>query len=141
MACNDTQEHPLKASVDRPSKIRKINLSLSQLESGGQDLCRIPGKTRGGSSLKYTRCLSRNVPSRPTEQDSVFIDEKAEAQRGTTTRQVSHKTDCRDSISGLLAQCSLGPGPITCPPSAMSKPYGLSEPWPCLLSPCDSLYV
>lgn len=35
------QERPLKASMDRPSKIRKISLFLSQLESGGQGLHRI----------------------------------------------------------------------------------------------------
>lgn len=34
MVCNDTPGVPLKASMDRPTRITKINLSLSQLGSG-----------------------------------------------------------------------------------------------------------
>lgn len=59
---------------------------------------------------------------KPTEQAPIFIDEKTKPQRRPVTHQVSLKLESLNSISGLLDQCSLGPRPLMCPPSAMAKP-------------------
>lgn len=62
------QEHPLKAPVERPTRIRKINLSLSQLESGGQDLRRIielgrdSREDKGRDIIEIHEMLSQKVP-------------------------------------------------------------------------------
>lgn len=61
------QEHPLKALMDRPTRMRKISLSLSQLRPGVKAFAGclswggIPGRTREETSLKYVRCLSHKV--------------------------------------------------------------------------------
>lgn len=62
------QECPLKASVETPTRIRKINLSLSQLESGGQDLRRVielgrdSREDKGRDIIEIHQMLSQKVP-------------------------------------------------------------------------------
>lgn len=85
------QECPLKASMDIPTRVRTINLSLSQLGSGGRDFLRIvqrgeiPERTREGMSLKYIKCLSQKMPYRPAKEASGLTDEKTEAPSATMT--------------------------------------------------------
>lgn len=123
------QWHPRNA----PSKLpwtdhpRKTSLSLSQLESGGQGLRRIielgkdSKEDEGRNITQIHQMFESERALKPTEQAPIFIDEKTKPQRRPVTHQVSLKLESLNSISGLLDQCSLGPRPLMCPPSAMAK--------------------
>lgn len=138
------QERSHKASMDRPTRVRRINLSLGQLESGGQDLRRMTELGRdsregeGRNITEIHQMFKLESALKPTEQASIFTDEKTKAQRRAMTHQVSLRIDSLNSTSGFLDLCCLGPGPLMSPSSAMVKLLGV-----CLSpahAPCHNPY-
>lgn len=107
--------------MDRPTRIRKINLSLGLSRHVEQQR-----DSREGEERDLTEIRQASESSRPTEETSVCTGEKTEVQRGPLTSQVCLKVESLDSISGLLVQCALGPGSPIGPLFAMTTPLVVS---------------
>lgn len=82
-----------------------IELERDSMEGKGRDITEIHQMFELESALK------------PTEQASIFADEKTKAQRRAMTHQTSLRTDSLNSTSALLDLCSLGSGPLLSPSS------------------------